>query len=193
MARTCCTPKENGMLKKGVFLFCSLLCAHVSAGPLVAAEHGSDDHGKEASGKSSAHSDKGGNDKNKTNSAQAQKEEKAKSINKTYVQLPPFQVPVIQGRVHRANFLMDIIIEAQSARKALKIYDLRARLIDRIFADLYSVFAVIWHPDFHIALEPLKERIFKICLDVLGQDLMRDVLIQNFTFEHSSSVQDVES
>ena len=137
----------------------------------------------------SAHQPDSQNDKGKESQAPKVTEEQAmeKEVKGVYVQIPAFQVPVIQDRVHKTNFLLEIVIEARDHEKAIRVYQMRAKLIDAIFVDLYSVFAVIWHPLFHVELDELKERLFKICLKVLGRSLMKDVLIQNFTVEFSGN------
>ncbi len=71
-------------------------------------------------------------------------------------------------------------IEAYDAEKAKMIYKLRPKIIDAILTDLYNVFGVIWHPGFHVHLPELKERLFEKCQKVVGQHMIKDILIQKF-------------
>ena len=92
-----------------------------------------------------------------------------------------FQIPIIQEGINRSNFLIEITVEAYDHRKALFVYKMRPKIIDGLLVDLYSVFGVIWHPEFHVDLVELKERLFQKCEEIVGKNVIKDILVQRFT------------
>lgn len=104
-----------------------------------------------------------------------------KAVEGQFVKLPKFRVPVVQDRELKTYYLVELAIECDNAEAAHKVYRNRPRLIDALIVDLYSVFGLLWNPDFHADLEELKKRLAKVCSKVLGTDLFDKVLVQNFT------------
>ena len=111
----------------------------------------------------------------------------AKEVVGIYVRIPPFQIPIIQDGLNRSNFLIEITLEAYDHEKALVIYKMRPKIIDGLLVDLYSVFGVIWHPEFHVDLVELKQRLFKKCEEILGKKIMKDLLVQKFTAQREGA------
>ena len=118
--------------------------------------------------------------KEKPKPVENEEQQEAKEVSGVYVRIPSFQIPIIQDGVNRSNFLIEITVEAYDHDKAKIIYRMRPKIIDGLLVDLYSVFGVIWHPEFHVDLAELKERLFRKCEEIVGKKVIKDLLVQRF-------------
>lgn len=107
-------------------------------------------------------------------------EEKSEGEPSQFVKLPTFIIPVIQDRQIVTAYSVDITIEATSKEIAQEIHPFKPRLIDALFADMYSVFCLVWSPDTRVLLKDLKSRLLRVAQKVAGAKRVRSVLIQNF-------------
>lgn len=119
--------------------------------------------------------------KEKPKPSENEEQQAAKEVTGIYVHIPSFRIPIIQDGINRSNFLIEIMVEAYDHDKALFIYKMRPKIIDGLLVDLHGVFSVIWHPEFHVDLVELKERLFRKCEEILGKNVIKDLLVQQFT------------
>ena len=97
-----------------------------------------------------------------------------------FIKLPTFIIPVIQDRQLVTAYSVDITIETTSKEIAHEVHPFKPRLIDALFADMYSVFCLVWSPDTRVLLKDLKSRLLRVSQKVAGTKRIRSVLIQNF-------------
>lgn len=136
----------------GVFLATSL--------PVLAAEHGEKkEEKKEEKGE--------------------KKEGEAETPLDRYVQLDPIIIPVIQRDGLQQVISMVVVIEAKSASLAQDVRDKKPKLADAFLSDMYGTFSRPSNMnDGVVKISELKTRMVQIAAEILGPDVVQDVLLQ---------------
>lgn len=97
-----------------------------------------------------------------------------------YVVLEELIIPVIQYRDIKGFLAGTLVIDCKNDKVAKKIQTYLPIFRDRIFWDLYSLFAIIWSEDYEVDFKSLKQRIKKTVLSVWPEAEINDILIMDF-------------
>ena len=105
---------------------------------------------------------------------------KAESIN-PFISTPDFIIPIIQQRKLQEVYRFKFILELQSPTLSPTIDKVMPRLIDAIYTYLYGMLAVVWVPNYNVHLAQLKLRLLEVCEGVVGKEIIKDILVQEFS------------
>jgi flagellar basal body-associated protein FliL len=114
--------------------------------------------------------------------ASPKKEAKAEPASRTlpevaYVQLDPLAAPVIGGGKVRYNVMLILSVEIADPSQKAEVARLMPRLRDAMLMELYARPVVRDDESGRIDLESVKERMFTVARDVVGQKIVRDLLV----------------
>ena len=114
--------------------------------------------------------------------ASGKKEAKVEGASRTlpeaaYIQLDPLAAPVIGGGKVRYNVMLTLSVEVADQSHKAEISRLMPRLRDAMLMELYSRPVVRDDESGRIDLESVKERMFTVARDVVGQKIVRDLLV----------------
>lgn len=114
--------------------------------------------------------------------ASAKKEAKAEAASRTlpevaYIQLDPLAAPVIGGGKVRYNVMLTLSVEIADQSHKAEISRLMPRLRDAMLMELYARPVVRDDESGRIDLESVKERMFTVACDVVGEKIVRDLLV----------------
>ena len=98
-----------------------------------------------------------------------------------FLDMDPFLIPVIRGGRVRAHFMVVIKLEAIGTDQVSEIHAVRYRLADAFLRDLNAVLSVRGADGRTVRATTIKRRLQMICDRVVGDGVVRDVLIQNFS------------
>ena len=113
--------------------------------------------------------------------ASAKKEAKAEAARTlpeiAYVQLDPLAAPVIGGGKIRYNVMLTLSVQIADQSHKAEIARLMPRLRDAMLMELYARPVVRDDESGRIDLESVKERMFAVACDVMGQKIVQDLLV----------------
>jgi flagellar basal body-associated protein FliL len=113
--------------------------------------------------------------------ASSKKEAKAEAARTlpevAYVQLDPLAAPVIGGGKVRYNVMLTLSVEIADQSHKAEIARLMPRLRDAMLMELYARPVVRDDESGRIDLESVKERMFTVAREVMGQKIVRDLLV----------------
>lgn len=95
----------------------------------------------------------------------------------TYVELDPLAAPVIGGGRIRYNVMLTLSLEIGDAAEKANVARLMPRLRDAMLMDLYARPVVRDDESGRIDLQSVKERMIGIAREVVGEKLVRDLLV----------------
>ena len=95
-----------------------------------------------------------------------------------FVELSPLIVPVISDRGATQMVSLIVAVEVDSQEKADKVTKFSPRLTDAYLSDLYGAFAFKAPENGIIPISYVKERLNKMSGEVLGDEIVDDVLVQ---------------
>lgn len=111
--------------------------------------------------------------------AHAKEKAKKEASELTFVEMQPLILPIIDQNGVSQMVSLVIVLEVADSKAATKVELLQPRLKDAYIQELYGVL------NRHAALEggvikvqPLKEKLYSISKDVVGEDMVDDVLLQ---------------
>ena len=105
---------------------------------------------------------------------------KAESTN-PFVSLPDFIIPIIQQRKLQEVYRFKFILELQSPTSSSMVDKAMPRLVDAIYTYLYGMLTVVWVPHYNMHLASLKLRLQEVCEGIVGQKILKDILVQEFS------------
>lgn len=110
--------------------------------------------------------------------AEAEAEKNARTLPEAvYVQLDPLAAPVIgDGRI-RYNVMLTLSVELADQDHKAEVSRLMPRLRDALLMELYARPVVRDADSGRIDLVSVKERMFQIARDVIGEAVVRDLLV----------------
>ena len=94
-----------------------------------------------------------------------------------YVQLDPLAAPVIGGGKVRYNVMLTLSVEVADPSHKADLARLMPRLRDALLMELYARPVTRNDESGRIDLESVKERMFTVAQDVVGQRIVRDLLV----------------
>ena len=96
-----------------------------------------------------------------------------------YYTLQPFTVPIVRdGRIARhVSFV--VTLETRGVANKDKILEARKRLRDSFLQDLHGVLSIRRKDGRSFKTSVLKKRLMAVSKRVLGEDIVRDILIEN--------------
>ena len=103
--------------------------------------------------------------------------------NSRFINLPPFQVPIINANKPVGFLGMRVILEAPDPKAAAYLASQHPRLQDIIYRNIYIICDVIWDTSYNPSLLAFKKRIDTICARLIGKDLVKNVLIENLVLQ----------
>lgn len=114
--------------------------------------------------------------------AAPKKQENAEAASRTlpeaaYVQLDPMAAPVIGGGKVRYNVMLTLSVEIADQSQKADVARLMPRLRDAMLMELYARPVTRDDESGRIDLESVKERMFTVAQDVVGQKIVRDLLV----------------
>jgi flagellar basal body-associated protein FliL len=104
-------------------------------------------------------------------------EEQLYFLEPPFFRLPTFRIPIIrQGRLF-AYFHLKVEMEANSHQSFNLAKFLLPRLVDKVFTDLYVAMSNLWSVGADPTSEAIKERIYKVCDQILGKGSIKGIYI----------------
>jgi hypothetical protein len=99
----------------------------------------------------------------------------------SYVRFPPIFIPIIQGERVTRQVGVTLMLELKEGEEKEPIEEKRLRLTDAFMRDLYVFFQQRSGMRSHDIDEMyLKDRLLKVADNVIGEKMVREVLIQQF-------------
>jgi flagellar basal body-associated protein FliL len=94
-----------------------------------------------------------------------------------YIQLDPLAAPVIGGGKIRYNVMLTLSVEVAEQSHKADVTRLMPRLRDAMLMELYARPVTRNDESGRIDLESVKERMFTVARDVVGEKIVRDLLV----------------
>ena len=94
-----------------------------------------------------------------------------------YVQLDPLAAPVIGGGKIRYNVMLTLSVEVAEQSHKADVTRLMPRLRDALLMELYTRPVTRNDESGRIDLESVKERMFTVAREVVGEKIVRDLLV----------------
>lgn len=112
---------------------------------------------------------------------QAQEEVEKEIEVKRILEIPILIIPVIEDGNIQMYYGLQMRLELKNKQDSLEIQKKMPRLTDRIFTEFYKIFSVYNYVNQPLSNNFIRKRVVKICKDLFHKELIKEVLIDNFT------------
>lgn len=100
--------------------------------------------------------------------------------NELFVEIPEMIVPIVQRREVAGFFSITLALDCPNKTITKRVEKFLPIIRDRFFWDLYILLGVIWSSDFRTDVKELKQRLKKRIDQILGKNVVSDVLVLSF-------------
>ena len=112
-------------------------------------------------------------------SSSSSEAEDGSSHGNVFVEMDPLMLPIIDGNGVSQIVNMVVALEVSSERNANKVRDMEPRIVDAYIQNMYGILSQqMAVKNGMLQVSVIKRRLKEITIDIVGDDIVKDVLLQ---------------